>query len=247
MSGDYDRRIARAAELAAKIPESAELLEFYVELACFQKTVFERLRSTGETDLRTPSQFFPLLMKLLERSGTEQMKAFARETHGDAEELIGRYWEGDRSGAPEEQFFARILLQPYAEYLASRGNPDTQSTVSDCPFCGSKPAVGVLRPEGEGAKRSLICSLCATEWQFRRVVCPHCGEENKDKLPVYIAEQTDYVRLDACDSCGTYLKSVDLTRNGHAVPIIDELATVALNIWADERGYAKFEPNLLGM
>jgi FdhE protein len=107
--------------------------------------------------------------------------------------------------------------------------------------------VGVLRSEGDGAKRSLLCSLCGTEWQYRRVICPSCGEENKDKLPVYLAEQIAHVRVDACDSCQTYVKSVDLTKDGHAVPIVDELATVALNIWAEEHGYTKFEPNLLGM
>jgi hypothetical protein len=26
---------------------------------------------------------------------------------------------------------------------------------------------------------------------------------------------------------------VDLTKNGRAVPVVDEIATVALNIWAD--------------
>jgi FdhE protein len=55
------------------------------------------------------------------------------------------------------------------------------------------------------------------------------------------------MRVEACDVCRTYIKSVDLTGNGHAVPAVDELATVALNIWADERGYLKLETNLLGM
>jgi FdhE protein len=247
MRDDYDRRIARATELTAALPESAELLEFYAEAVRFQKVVFERLHFTGETELRILAQFFPRLLNLLERSGTVQMKTYARQSPDGGEELISRYWDGDRSATPEEQFFARVLLQPYAEYLASRGKPDAQSTGPVCPFCGEKPVVGVLRAEGEGAKRSLICSLCATEWPFRRVVCPYCGEENKDKLPIFIAEQAEHVRLDACDSCGSYFKSVDLTRNGHAVPIVDELATVALSIWANERGYAKAQPNLLGM
>jgi FdhE protein len=247
VNGDYDGRIARAVELAASMPESAEVLEYYAELARFQKTIFEHLRASGETDLRTLAQFLPLLLKVLERSGPAQLQAFALAQHIGMEELLGSYWGGDRTAAPEEQFFARVLVQPYSEYLAGRGKPDTRSTGSVCPFCGARPALGVLRPEGEGAKRSLICSLCATEWAFRRVACPHCGEDNKDQLPVYIAEQTNYVRVDACDSCGSYFKSVDLTRNGHAVPIVDELATVALSIWADERGYAKAEPNLLGM
>ncbi len=247
MSGDYDRRIERATDLADKLPESAEILGFYAELARFQKTVFERLRVTNETDLPALASFFPALLTLLARAGTDQLKAFAMREEPGMEDSLDRYWAGDRSASAEEQLFARVLLQPYAEYLATRGSPDLQSTAPVCPFCGARPAAGILRGEGEGAKRSLICSLCATEWPFRRVVCPNCGEEDKDKLPVYIAEQTNYVRVDACDSCGSYFKSVDLTRNGHAVPIVDELGTVALSIWADEHGYSKAEPNLLGM
>jgi FdhE protein len=239
---DYDRRIARATQLAATIPEATELLQFYAELARFQKTVFEQVCAAGATDVANLTQFFDPLRQLLHRVGTEELKGVVV-----SQEAIGHYWQGDRSASPEEQFFARVLLQPYAEYLASRGTPDTQISAPVCPFCGSKPVAGVLRGEGEGAKRSLICGLCATEWLFRRVACPNCGEADKEKLPVFIAEQIDYVRVEACDTCGTYLKSVDLTRNGHAVPVVDELATVVLNIWADEHGFTKAEPNLLGM
>ena len=117
----------------------------------------------------------------------------------------------------------------------------------DCPFCGEKPAVGVLRGEGDGAKRSLICSLCSTEWDFRRLLCPGCGEERPERLPVYTAAEAPYVRVEACDSCHVYIKAVDLSRNGLAVPVVDELATVSLNLWADEHGYAKVEVNMLGM
>jgi FdhE protein len=55
------------------------------------------------------------------------------------------------------------------------------------------------------------------------------------------------VRVEACESCRCYLKSVDLTVNGLAVPVVDELATVALNLWAEESGYVKLETNLLGL
>jgi FdhE protein len=79
------------------------------------------------------------------------------------------------------------------------------------------------------------------------VLCWNCGEENKDKLPIYKTEQFDAIRVDACDTCRVYLKSVDLTKDGHAVPVVDEIAGVALDIWADENGYSKLEANLLGM
>jgi FdhE protein len=107
--------------------------------------------------------------------------------------------------------------------------------------------VAVLRPEGDGAKRSLLCSLCSTEWMFRRVLCPNCGEENKEKLPVFSAQEFDYVRIDACDTCRAYIKSIDLSKNGRAIPVVDELATVSLNLWAVEKNYHKLRPNLFGV
>lgn len=247
MTEPWTRRIERARHLMTVMPESAQILAFYVELAGFQRNVFESLKASGATDTESLDLFFPPLMELLSLAGTEPMKAFAAAPPEGREELPARYWAGDRTASPEEQFFARALLQPYAEYLATRGAPDTQSTAPACPFCGSNPVVGVLRGEGEGAKRSLICGLCGTEWLFRRVACPNCGETDKEKLPVFIAEQTGYVRVEACDSCGSYLKSVDLTRDGHAIPVVDELATPALSIYAQENGYTKIEPNLLGM
>jgi FdhE protein len=78
-------------------------------------------------------------------------------------------------------------------------------------------------------------------------LCPNCGEESIDKLPVYTAADFEHVRVEACDTCKVYLKSVDLTKDGHAVPVVDELATIPLNAWAEERGYSKLFPNLLGM
>src|ERR1700694_2572092 len=37
------------------------------------------------------------------------------------------------------------------------------------------------------------------------------------------------------------------TKNGLAEPLIDELASVPLDLWAQEHGYAKLHPNLLGI
>ena len=107
--------------------------------------------------------------------------------------------------------------------------------------------VAVLRPEGDGGKRSLICSLCSTEWDLRRLLCPQCGEEDKEKLPIYTAQQFPYIRVEACDSCHSYMKAIDLTKNGLAVPEVDDLASVALDLWAQEKGYTKLQVNLFGI
>jgi FdhE protein len=249
MKASLDDRIARATELAKTHPEARELLSFYRELALFQKPVYEEFRSSGETDMRALLRHFPALLRLVRRTGPEALADFGAEhlSSPDAQvELLLACWEG---GTDDDaaRFYARVLLQPYAEHLALRGKIDLEETTAICPFCSARPVAGVLRGEGDGAKRWMLCSLCATEWPYLRVVCPNCGERDKDNLPVYTATDFDHVRVEACDRCRTYVKSVDLTRNGRAVPVVDELATVALNIWAEEHGYAKLESNLLGL
>jgi FdhE protein len=254
MKANLDGRIARAAELTQTYPSAASILSFYRDLANFQKSVSEDVQSRAVTDARALTRHFAALLDLMRRIGPHPIAEFGREHLQDpaaqADLLLG-YWESgplnELTGSDAGRFYARVLLQPYAEYLASRGDIALDRAEPTCPFCNARPVVAVLRGEGDGAKRSLVCSLCAVEWQYRRVICPACGEENKDKLPIYVASEFDYIRVDACESCRTYIKSVDLTKNGHAVPIVDEIATVPLNIWAEEHGYSKLEPNLLGM
>jgi len=115
-----------------------------------------------------------------------------------------------------------------------------------CPFCAEQPVAAVRRPEGAGGKRHLLCALCFTEWEFRRLLCPNCGEQDQDKLPVYTTNEFPHIRVEACDSCKHYIKSVDLTVDGLAVPEVDELAAIPLDLWATENDYVKLTPNLLG-
>jgi formate dehydrogenase accessory protein FdhE len=162
----------------------------------------------------------------------------------DAEQLESN----DHGAAPHpDRVLAWIFLQPYAEYLADHREVEIlDGTPSTCPLCGGKPAVGVLRSEGDGAKKSLICMLCAHEWLFRRIYCPACGEEREPQMAYYSAPEIAHVRVDVCDTCHIYLKSVDLTKTGLAVAVVDELATIPLDLWAREHGYEKLQINLLG-
>jgi formate dehydrogenase maturation protein FdhE len=147
-----------------------------------------------------------------------------------------------------ERFCTRSFLQPYAELLAdSHGLAEAAVRRPACPYCGSPPLVGVLRQEGDGGKRSLICSFCRTEWDYLRLACPACGESNDKNLCVYTSERFAQVRIEACDTCRAYIKTVDLTREGRAVPEVDDLASLPLSLWADQSGYRKITPNFIGL
>ena len=191
--------------------------------------------------------------------------ALSRQGSAAWQQAIQHFWHGapdsaafaddqnqtavdDLDGSPSpESVLAWIFLQPYAECLADQRKPFTlDGTPFTCPLCGSRPIVGVLRSEGDGAKKSLVCMLCSHEWAFRRVYCPACGEEREPQMAFYSAPEIAHVRVDVCDTCHTYLKSVDLTKTGLAVPVVDELATIPLDLWAREHGYHKLQINMLG-
>jgi formate dehydrogenase maturation protein FdhE len=147
-----------------------------------------------------------------------------------------------------EGFCAQAFLQPYAEYLANHTElPEPPIRCSTCPYCASPPLLGVLRQEGDGAKRSLVCSFCRTEWDYLRIACPVCEERDERKLGVYRTPAFDCVRVEVCDTCKSYINTVDLTKDGRAIPEVDELAAVPLSLWAEQNGYSKVAPNVMSL
>jgi FdhE protein len=254
----WDRRLQRADELAAAHPSAAEGLRFYSGLAGFQKSLYEGLEPgmgslEGDLDRSSLLPWFPPFLALVQQIAPPPLAqpAAALSAAGEARwgELLEEFWrEGPAELDPAEGFLAWAFLQPYAEHLADQLKPEElHATPSLCPLCGAPPLVGVLRPQGDGGKRSLICSLCAHEWDFRRIVCAACGEESVERLPVYVAEELPHVRVEACDTCHSYIKTIDMTKDGRAVPVVDELAAIPLSLWAGERGYEKVITNLLGV
>jgi formate dehydrogenase accessory protein FdhE len=271
----WDRRIRRANELASSYPFSAEGLRYYALVATFQKGIYRAIEKAlagspkissdrplrDELDLFLLLPKFPEFLSLIQQIApaplAQASRVLAQQGPAAWQSAIEEFWHGEPELAgglddtEQMQFSDRVLawmfLQPYAEYLADhRETAVVDGTPSTCPLCGGKPAVGVLRSEGDGAKKSLICMLCAHEWAFRRIYCPACGEEREPQMAYYSAPEIAHVRVDVCDTCHTYLKSIDLTKTGLAVAVVDELATMPLDLWAREHGYEKLQINLLG-
>jgi formate dehydrogenase accessory protein FdhE len=266
---EYDARIRRAERLAAQHFFASEFLDFYKHIAAFQKTLRASIVASGAmkssgahaVDLRAPLDLTVLLPHFRGfLSATEQRAppALAKSAHQmsllSSDSWIASleaYWRHggkyDQQVGAFAQFLARAFLQPYAELRAAlMPRAPVVMTIRVCPLCGARPLSGVLRVEGDSGKRFLLCSFCLQEWEFRRIHCPTCGEQAEGKLPVYVAEQLPHIRVEACDTCKFFLTTIDLTKDGHAIPLVDDLAAIPLSLWAHEHGYARLQPNLLG-
>jgi formate dehydrogenase accessory protein FdhE len=269
VSNEYDARIRRVEKLIADKSSASELLSFYKRIASFQKTFLGHISDVGKQepalqqfgslrvglDVTLLLPHFRNFLSLVEQNAPNALAAAAREIAAMPSDawisLLTAYWElgglFDQEIGAFAQFFPRAFLQPYAAYIAGRtAVPPVLATPRVCPLCGGRALFGVLRVEGDGGKRCMVCSFCGYEWEFRRILCPTCGEEEEKKLPVYVAEQFPHIRVEACETCKFFVRTIDLTKDGHAVPVVDDLGAIPLTLWAHEHGYSRLQPNLFG-
>jgi FdhE protein len=257
----WDLRIHRAEELAEKVEATRELLNFYAKLLRSQQQLYESLRSCRDwlpsgsliDDLPTIRQYFPPLLQTVASSGpaalAEQATSLLSGSRNAIDEMVLEYWQ-TRS---DREFFGKALIQPYAQWLADSGaqvDQELPRAENCCRFCLGKPQVSFLSISEQGSEsgnRNLVCATCLSSWTFRRVVCAFCLEERPFKLSYFNTEEYAHMRIEACDTCKHYIKGVDLTRLGYAVPLVDEVAAAALDLWAAEKGYSKIEMNLIGL
>ena len=268
--GPWSVRIRRAELLATRHPHAADLLHFYARLAGYQQALATEW-TDAPWDPPLVLRALPATLNWIEASGPAglagNVPTLRDRTPDDWRRTLDRYLAEDAfdTATAQTAFVIETLLQPLAGLCAALAAdqpghapipdprsplpnprppiPDPRSPTPDrCPFCRQRPAAGVLRDAGQGTRRALVCGLCFTEWSFERIACPSCGERRFDALPVYTAEQTEGVRIEGCDTCGVYLKTIDASKDGTVVPVVDDLATIALDLWARERGYRRLRP-----
>jgi FdhE protein len=246
----WDERIARARSLADRPSPTSAILTFYGDLASFQRSIAQSIAP----DQPNPSDLFavvepaalavPTFLDWLQGHGPAGLAQVATGDSDWKQLLVQRLSDGrlDHEGA--SAFVVEAILQPFVAERRVRLKADA-AYEAHCPVCASLPIAAALREEGHGGRRSLVCSLCFAEWDYLRIQCPACKENRFDALPVYTADASATARIDACDTCRRYIKTIDLTRDGLAVPAVDDLATLPLDLWARERGYQRLYPNLL--
>jgi formate dehydrogenase maturation protein FdhE len=257
----FERRAARAEALAGASSAAEEPLRFAAGLYRAQGLLasaiervhadrplsgrsredVERVLGAGSEVLRFAAEHGPPVL-------AEQARARGGEDRSVGRDRLLTWWDGDRSS--REDYLSRALLRPYVEVLARLAvTPDRLHRAGHCPVCGGAPWIAARRTEsdGDGARRSLGCALCGGEWNISRIRCPCCAEEDPARLPSFQSDTYPTARIEACETCHRYVKSLDLTVDARAMPEVDDLLSIGMDLWAGREGFTRIEPGLAGV
>lgn len=260
-AAEFERCSARAEILGANTAAVRQPLQFATFLLRAQAQLAAAI---DESHLHAPltghlsddvDRLIPLhepLIAVVAKRGPDQLGLKARERRGEATATARTrllvYWKGDSTA--REDYLSRALLRPYVAVLRAHGvAPDRLHEPGHCPFCGGGASISSRKalPDSEAGLRLLTCALCGCEWNFNRICCPSCSEQNPEKLPVYQSDTHAAVRIEACDTCRRYLKSIDLTQDARPIPEIDDLLSLSMDLWATDEAYNRIEPGLAGI
>ena len=110
-----------------------------------------------------------------------------------------------------------------------------------CPICGAWPTLAEVR--GIERSRYFRCGRCGGEWQAHCLLCPYCGMTDHRELVSLVPEKSGAAGvIDACRRCLGYVKTLTTLQGSPPAKILlDDLATVDLDVAAFERGYSRPE------
>jgi formate dehydrogenase maturation protein FdhE len=260
LAASFARRAARA-ELLAAGSINAATLAFAAGLYRAQAEVAAALADRGvaltgevEHDLAGFAGALEPIVRYAGAHGPPGLRADVDAYRAQGLARVIDWWRTSRAGRTD--YLSRALLRPYAETLATTGvavapiaAPAAAALAACCPCCGGPAWIGWRRAGAgdEAAARFLGCGACGREHALPRIACAACGETAPDKLAVFQAERHPAVRIEVCDTCQRYLKSIDLTVDGLAIPEIDDLCSLSMDLWATDHGYERIEPSLAGV
>ena len=234
--------IARAfgtGELLARSLDSSPTVELLTEAFVGFTPALADLPLAGELSRWLGGNTKPLGAKLdawftaAWQADAERLTALSQEAQIEADLL---HWAGRQ--------FAKPFFHVLGEAMDAARPADLDATHRPgCPCCGGAPRFA--RYESQEGQRRLWCDLCDLEWAFRRLTCAFCGTTDQKQLGYLVIEDVAQYRLDVCEVCKGYLRTLDQRQAPEGGPVDflhEDVGTVHLCMVAEGKGYQQGAP-----
>lgn len=260
----------RSHELTRKRPGYAPLLDFYLAVREVQQASRAEIGTLSQESSK-PESPFPFdagaasrLFLVLCELGRTANRHFASEVEKiesciatGSLDLTGVLAAAEHSAetgraASEMGLDERVLsflvsqsLRPSIEVvrdrMMARLNPEAWREPL-CPICNSPPTLSLLK--GEPALRYALCSHCGCQWRVDRMSCLACGNTNHKTLSHFHGEGEGGTRIDLCDNCHSYIKTIDVRGFETADACLEDLATQHLDLIATQKDFSRVVSNV---
>jgi FdhE protein len=209
-------------------------------------------------DLSRPKEYFNSLISIAKKRMPEVAQNIidiVNSPHFDWEKMIRASFDRKAAETDNQELlvgreaeenidlidlFTEESLRPELEIIAEKYREIVEkSNWSEgyCPVCGKEPKIGEIRDEEEG-RRYLFCHQCGSKWHFHRIKCPFCGNEEQHSLAYFEVEGEERYRVDVCNKCRRYIKTVELPKSSEEPNLdVEDIATLHLDMIAYDEGY----------
>jgi formate dehydrogenase maturation protein FdhE len=264
----------RAKELRERHPFAAEILTLYLALLPVQEEAWRAVRRSApppaDAARWAAARVLPGIVEATAAAGPATLRENVRDRVGQGgDEDVLATWLAGADLHPVDRYLARASLAPVLEALGERARDAcapvrTGKRGAVCPSCSGLPQLSCVADSGESlvsGRRDLLCARCGSSWDYTRNACPACGEADEARLLVYSehwggavslngngagSAVFPHLRIAGCETCRRYLIEVDMAGDARAVPEVDELAALPLDLYAADQGLTKLTTNLMG-
>ncbi|MGA3206944.1 MAG: formate dehydrogenase accessory protein FdhE [Syntrophales bacterium] len=229
---------------------------FPIDEGLMEKKIFGGLPlidfAGGTFDLTEPREYFTALLEIAEKRApgeTKEVLQMIQDGSFNFDKMISDSFNSIQDDDISEDIdddvidlvdlFLEESLRPALEKVVEKYGKSIAKagwTEGYCPICGKEPKIGEIREE-EG-RRFLFCTQCGFEWRFMRIKCPFCGNEEQQTLAYFSIEGEERYRVDVCNECKRYIKTVDFRETEEEANLdVEDIATLHLDMLANEEGY----------
>jgi len=137
-----------------------------------------------------------------------------------------------------------ILSKPFfIKYRKSLKKKKKFEEIGRCVVCGEPVSLTMIDSEN---KRHMICTVCGHEEEIFRIGCSYCMQKICERIDLLVDE--DEIRVELCKDCKTYIKSFkDEVYQKFKDPYLIDIISLPLDVVAQERGYIRRSPNIIGI
>ncbi len=148
---------------------------------------------------------------------------------------------------PEDDLMTLLFLISRPFFLGMRNDLPSSARPREegrCSVCNARPTLSFVTPEG---RRQQYCSFCGMNELDDALGCPVCHNKDSRRLHTFVFEHEEGFSLLACDSCTSYVKTVNGFLPAGMTPDLADLMSLPLDIAVQEKGYKRLSPNPIGM